>query len=94
MRRITDICVNFYVSITATNGVVVATEKKVSSPLVDETMVKKIAEIDKHLGMVYSGVSLSVLSRARVFFRAVHSCAVARAAFCGKDKDMLAPLSC
>ena len=41
---------------TATNGVVVATEKKVSSPLVDETMVKKIAEIDKHLGMVYSGV--------------------------------------
>ena len=43
---------------TATNGVVVATEKKVSSPLVDETMVKKIAEIDKHLGMVYSGMSV------------------------------------
>jgi len=44
---------------TATNGVVVATEKKVSSPLVDETMVKKIAEIDKHLGMVYSGAIFS-----------------------------------
>jgi len=38
---------------------VVATEKKVSSPLVDETMVKKIAEIDKHLGMVYSGAMFS-----------------------------------
>jgi len=38
---------------------VVATEKKVSSPLVDETMVKKIAEIDKHLGMVYSGAIFS-----------------------------------
>jgi len=42
---------------TATNGVVVATEKKVSSPLVDDTMVKKIAEIDKHVGMVYSGAA-------------------------------------
>jgi hypothetical protein len=40
---------------------VVATEKKVSSPLVDETMVKKIAEIDKHVGMVYSGASRSLL---------------------------------
>ena len=29
----------------ATNGVVVATEKKVSSPLVDETMVKKLFDI-------------------------------------------------
>lgn len=46
----------------ATNGVVVATEKKVSSPLVDETMVKKIAEIDKHLGMVYSGATRPLLS--------------------------------
>jgi 20S proteasome subunit alpha 2 len=46
----------------ATNGVVVATEKKVSSPLVDETMVKKIAEIDKHLGMVYSGATRPLFS--------------------------------
>ena len=34
----------------ATNGVVVATEKKVNSPLVDETTLHKIAEIDKHIG--------------------------------------------
>merc|ERR1711939_377938 len=54
--------------IKATNGVVVATEKKVSSPLVDETMVKKIAEIDKHLGMVYSGMgpdSRVLITKAR-----------------------------
>ena len=37
--------------IAATNGVVVATEKKVNSPLVDETTLHKIAEIDKHLGI-------------------------------------------
>ncbi|KAJ1491584.1 nucleophile aminohydrolase [Baffinella frigidus] len=42
--------------IKATNGVVIATEKKVTSALVDETVVKKIAEIDKHIGMVYSGM--------------------------------------
>lgn len=54
--------------IKATNGVVVATEKKVSSPLVDDTMVKKIAEIDKHLGMVYSGMgpdSRVLITKAR-----------------------------
>jgi 20S proteasome alpha/beta subunit len=28
----------------------------VTSTLVDETVVKKIAEIDKHIGMVYSGM--------------------------------------
>ena len=34
----------------------VATEKKVSSPLVDESTLRKIAEIDTHIGMVYSGM--------------------------------------
>jgi 20S proteasome alpha/beta subunit len=57
------------VAATATNGVVVATEKKVSSPLVDDTMVKKIAEIDKHVGMVYSGAAERHLP---VFIYAVH----------------------
>ncbi len=36
----------------ATNGVVVATEKKVNSPLVDETTLHKISEIDKHIGII------------------------------------------
>ncbi len=36
----------------ATNGVVVATEKKVNSPLVDETTLHKISEIDKHIGIL------------------------------------------
>ncbi len=40
-------------SSTATNGVVVATEKKVNSPLVDETTLHKIAEIDKHIGIYF-----------------------------------------
>ncbi len=38
---------------TATNGVVVATEKKVNSPLVDETTLHKISEIDKHIGILF-----------------------------------------
>ena len=70
---------------TATNGVVVATEKKVSSPLVDDTMVKKIAEIDKHVGMVYSGVAeravhVSVVYgalHATVVYGALHATALA-----------------
>lgn len=40
----------------ATNGVVIATEKKVPSILVDEKAVQKVHYINKSIGVVYSGM--------------------------------------
>lgn len=40
----------------ASNGVVLATEKKQKSILYDETSVHKVEMITKHIGMVYSGM--------------------------------------
>eukprot|EP00735_Rhodelphis_limneticus_P004363 TRINITY_DN15946_c0_g1::TRINITY_DN15946_c0_g1_i1::g.3751::m.3751 TRINITY_DN15946_c0_g1::TRINITY_DN15946_c0_g1_i1::g.3751 ORF type:complete len:248 (-),score=49.16,sp/Q10KF0/PSA2_ORYSJ/72.84/5e-125,Proteasome/PF00227.21/2.3e-62,Proteasome_A_N/PF10584.4/4.8e-10,Proteasome_A_N/PF10584.4/5.1e+02 TRINITY_DN15946_c0_g1_i1:35-745(-) len=42
--------------IKATDGVVLATEKKVPSPLVDEHSVRKIAALTDHIGVIYSGL--------------------------------------
>ena len=40
----------------ATNGVVLATQKKLPSTLVDETSFSKIYKLDDHIGLVYSGM--------------------------------------
>eukprot|EP00455_Lapot_gusevi_P008730 TRINITY_DN1383_c0_g1_i2.p1 TRINITY_DN1383_c0_g1~~TRINITY_DN1383_c0_g1_i2.p1 ORF type:complete len:258 (-),score=75.14 TRINITY_DN1383_c0_g1_i2:226-930(-) len=42
--------------IKATNGVVIATEKKVSSILVDEKSVEKISLISENVGVTYAGM--------------------------------------
>lgn len=42
--------------IKATNGVVLATEKKMSSPLMDPTSVQKICNLTDAAGIVYSGM--------------------------------------
>jgi len=42
--------------IAATNGVVIATEKKVSSNLMDSGSVQKIEKLNDRIGMVYSGM--------------------------------------
>jgi 20S proteasome alpha/beta subunit len=42
--------------ISATDGVVIATEKKLPSTLVDETTVQKIMTITPQIGVVYSGM--------------------------------------
>jgi len=42
--------------IKATNGVVLASEKKIPSPLVDETSIQKIKEFSKNIGTAYSGM--------------------------------------
>ncbi|GAA5865394.1 hypothetical protein JCM3774_005622 [Rhodotorula dairenensis] len=42
--------------IKATNGIVVATSKKAPSPLVDDSMLEKVALICPNIGMVYSGM--------------------------------------
>lgn len=43
-------------AIKATNGVVLATEKKMATPLMDPSSVQKISALDEHVGMVYSGM--------------------------------------
>lgn len=42
--------------ISASNGIVIATEKKQSSVLVDDSTSEKVALISKSIGMVYSGM--------------------------------------
>lgn len=42
--------------IKATNGIVLATEKKSSSPLADQSSHQKISNITPNIGMVYSGM--------------------------------------
>lgn len=42
--------------IKATNGIVIATEKKSSSILIDDTMIEKVASISPSIGLVYSGM--------------------------------------
>ncbi|KAL0489596.1 proteasome subunit alpha-2 [Acrasis kona] len=43
-------------AIKATNGVVIATEKKQPSPLIDHTSLQKVTILTDHIGMVYSGM--------------------------------------
>jgi 20S proteasome subunit alpha 2 len=40
----------------ATNGIVLATEKKSSSPLIDPPSLSKVSLITPNIGMVYSGM--------------------------------------
>ena len=41
---------------TASNGIVIATEKKSSSILIDDSMIEKVAIICPNVGIVYSGM--------------------------------------
>jgi 20S proteasome subunit alpha 2 len=43
-------------AIKATNGVVIATEKKLPSSLIDHTSLQKVSILTDHIGMVYSGM--------------------------------------
>lgn len=57
--------------ISATDGVVIATEKKLPSVLVDETTVQKIQMVSPNIGVVYSGMGPDF----RVLVRAcMHAC--------------------
>ena len=42
--------------IQAKNGCVIACEKKLSSPLVDETTIHKVEALSDYMGCTYSGV--------------------------------------
>ena len=65
--------------IRAVNGVVLATEKKLPSTLVDETTVEKIAQLTPEIGMTYSGMGpdFRVLTKktrkeTQVYYRTYH----------------------
>ena len=65
--------------IRATNGVVLATEKKLPSTLVDETTVEKIAQLTPEIGITYSGMGpdFRVLTRkarkeTQVYYHTYH----------------------
>ena len=54
--------------IKAKNGIVIATEKKASTILVDEDSFEKVTKISDHIGCVYAGIGpdyFSVLKKAR-----------------------------
>jgi len=51
--------------ITARNGVVVATEKKPHSPLVDDDDWHKVLPVSQHMGFVYSGLGADAYLLAR-----------------------------
>ena len=62
--------------IKATNGVVLATEKKLRSTLVDETTVRKISMLTPNIGVAYSGMgpdSRLLVRRARKQAQVKHS---------------------
>lgn len=40
----------------ATNGIVIATEKKSSSILIDDSMIERVAVVCPNIGIVYSGM--------------------------------------
>ena len=62
--------------IKAKNGCVIASEKKLSSPLVDESTVHKIEALSDYTGMTYSGIGpdfQAVLLKARKDVQVYHS---------------------
>lgn len=70
--RIVDKGLHIYITrftvLQATNGVVLATEKKLRSTLVDESTVKKISVVSPNIGLAYSGMgpdSRLLVRRAR-----------------------------
>ena len=48
--------------IKAKNGVVIATEKKTSTILADETSFEKIHSISSHVGVAYAGIGPDISS--------------------------------
>jgi len=57
------------IGIQTGEGVVLAVEKRVTSPLMESTTIEKIVEVDKHIGCAVSGLmadSRTMVDRARV----------------------------
>jgi len=57
------------IGIQTSEGVVLAVEKRITSPLMEPTTIEKIVEVDKHIGCAVSGLmadSRTMVDRARV----------------------------
>lgn len=57
------------IGIQSSEGVVLAVEKRITSPLMEPTTIEKIVEIEKHIGCAVSGLmadSRTMVDRARV----------------------------
>lgn len=57
------------IGIRTTEGVVLAVEKRITSPLMEPTTVEKIVEVDKHIGCATSGLmadARTLIERARL----------------------------
>lgn len=57
------------IGIQTSEGVVLAVEKRITSPLMEPTGLEKIVEIDSHIGCAVSGLiadSRTMIDRARV----------------------------
>ena len=64
------------IGIKAKNGCVIASEKKLVSPLVDETSIHKIEPLSEYMGCTYSGIGpdfSAVLMKARKDVQVYHS---------------------
>ena len=62
--------------IRAKNGVVIASEKKISTPLIDETSIHKVEALSQYMGTTYSGIGpdfYAVLLKARKDVQVYHS---------------------
>ena len=62
--------------IKAKNGCVIACEKKISSPLVDETTIHKVEALSDYMGVTYAGIGpdfQAVLLKARKDVQVYHS---------------------
>jgi 20S proteasome subunit alpha 2 len=58
LSRVSHVVVNSYLCLSpsASNGIVIATEKKSSSILIDDSMLDKVAVVCPNIGIVYSGM--------------------------------------
>ena len=65
--------------ITATDGVVIATEKKLPSNLVDEATVHKILTLTPNIGVVYSGMGPDFRVLVRKARKTAQVCGCAKA---------------
>ena len=57
------------IGIQTSEGVVLAVEKRITSPLMEASSIEKIVEIDNHIACAYSGLtadSKTLIDRARV----------------------------
>merc|ERR1712056_22731 len=57
------------IGIQTSEGVVLAVEKRITSPLMEPTSIEKIVEVDKHCALAFSGLtadSKMLVERARV----------------------------